>query len=159
MIDLVTTSSPGAIASQLLARAGVRQPRLTFALKEAEHDRWTESFYGGWCEVDTRMTGLISSVASLDISSCFPLIAHLIGWWLLLCAERIRRVGVATALRRLCARAICRDDEKPTRINRCHSWEDFRCRQAKFPRNNEINKDVCHFTETDRFRSGPRAPK
>lgn len=106
MIDLVTTSSPGAIASQLLARAGVRQPHLTFALKEAEHDRWTESFYGGWCEVDTRMTGLISSVASLDISSCFPLVAHLLGWWLLLCAERIRRVGVATALRRLCARAI-----------------------------------------------------
>jgi hypothetical protein len=43
---------------------------------------------------------------SADVRSCFPLVAHRIGWWDLLCAERIDRENVTEDLRRLCERAV-----------------------------------------------------
>src|SRR5207253_2920699 len=40
-----------------------------------------------------------------DASSCYPLVAHHLGWWPLVCAERVERRTVTAALRRLCQRA------------------------------------------------------
>jgi hypothetical protein len=90
MIDLARAASPGALAAELLGRSGARPPMRTFALSNNEHETWTSSFYGGWCDAEVHCEPF--PVISLDVNSCFPLMAHLTGWWDLVCAERIERV-------------------------------------------------------------------
>ena len=41
------------------------------------------------------------SCALDDVPSCYPLVAHLVGWWDLACAERVERRKVTRELRRL----------------------------------------------------------
>ena len=98
-IDLARTVSPGGIATQILNRFGVRAPHLTFDLSEPELHAWAETFHGGWCEADPRLLGIPFPGVSLDVSSCFPLVADLIGWWDLVCAERVvkRKVTASPA--------------------------------------------------------------
>jgi hypothetical protein len=49
-LDLARTSSPGAIAAEVLSRFALCPPIETVALAEREHGSWTESFHGGWCD-------------------------------------------------------------------------------------------------------------
>ena len=65
----------------------------------------TCSTHGGWCDADARLLGTPFQAVTADVSSCFPLVAHLIGWRDLLGAERIQRQDVTAAFRRLCKRA------------------------------------------------------
>jgi hypothetical protein len=80
----------------------VAAPIKTFGLSDAEHRAWAETFHGGRCDADARLLGVPFDAATVDVSSCFPLEAHLIGWWDLLCAERITRRKVTTPFQRFC---------------------------------------------------------
>lgn len=100
-VDLVRTSSPAALASQIPARFGLRPPIECLSLDDEEHRRWAEAFHGGWCEADRRLLGMPFPAVSADVRSCYPLVAHHFGWWDLMCAERVRRDDVAGALRKL----------------------------------------------------------
>ncbi len=122
-LDLARLSSPGGIAAQIPVRFGIRAPHLTFGLSEEELQAWAESFHGGWCEADHRLLGVPFQGASVDVSSCYPLVAELIGWWELLCAERIVRRKVTAALRRLCQRAVV----DPTVVLDPEVWRRFGC--------------------------------
>lgn len=105
-VDLARTSSAGALAGQVLSRFGARAPIETFGLNETEHRQWAETFHGGWCEASTNLLGTKFPAVSADVSSCFPLVAHLLGWWELITAERIERRDVSSDLRQLCQRAV-----------------------------------------------------
>jgi hypothetical protein len=105
-VDPARVASPGTLAGQILARTRVRAPMDIFALSDDEHRAWCESDHGGWCADDPRFRGVEFEGVSADVHSCFPLVAHLIGWWELLCAVRIDRENVTEDLRRLCERAV-----------------------------------------------------
>ena len=90
-VDLARTASPGKLAADLLGRAGVRAPMEALDLSPDEQDRWCESFHGGRTDAHPGLLGLSFSAVSLDVSSCFPLVAHLVDWWGL----AHRRVGRA----------------------------------------------------------------
>jgi hypothetical protein len=105
-VDLARTSSPGALAAQVPARSGVRPPLDTLAVRPEEHRRWVEAFHGGWCDADVRLLGVPFAAAAADVSSCYPLVAHRLGWWDLTCAGSWRRDDVTGMLRRTCARAV-----------------------------------------------------
>jgi hypothetical protein len=104
-VDLVRTTSPGRIAAMIPQGFRVRAPLDVLGLDDTEHARWAEAFHGGWVEHCPHLVGLPFPCAAADISSCFPLVAHLLGWCEVLCAERVQRRTVTAALRRLCARA------------------------------------------------------
>jgi hypothetical protein len=104
MIDLSRISSPGGLAAEFLFRSGVRPPMETLHLTDAELQAWTGVFYGGWCEAHPRAPESPVPVVSLDIASCFPLIAHCIGWWDIVCAENVERVDTTAVVRNLCGR-------------------------------------------------------
>ena len=122
-LDLARTMSPGGIASQILARFRVEPPMETFALSPGEHRAWAETFHGGWCEVDDRILGWDLSVGIDDVRACYPLVAHLIRWWDLLCPERVIRRRVTAKLRRLLRKAA----EDPTIILDPEIWQEFGC--------------------------------
>ena len=122
-IDLVRTVSPGGIAAQVLSRSGVRAPMEIFDLSDDEHRSWAETFHGGWCEADAASLGVPFQAITADASSCFPLVAHLIGWWDLLGAERIQRQDVTAALRRLCEKAVA----DPAVLLDPKVWHNFGC--------------------------------
>lgn len=105
-LDQLYLRSPGTIAAQIPARFGVRAPVLTFDLTDLEHGRWAEASRGGRCDLDRRTTHLPYPVVSADEAASFPLVAHLIGWWDLITADRIQRRTVTAELRRLCQRAL-----------------------------------------------------
>jgi hypothetical protein len=104
--NLARTVSPAALAAEVPARFGVRPPLEISALTDEEHHQWAEAFHGGWCEADPRLIGVPFHAASADVSSCFPLAAHHLGWWDLMCAERVERVEVTAPLLELCAAAV-----------------------------------------------------
>ncbi len=133
-LDLARTVSPGGIAAQVLTRFGVKAPHLTFGRPEPELDAWAESFHGGWCEADPRFLGVPFSAVSLDVSSCFPLVADLIGWWELLCAERVVKRKVTGRLRRLCRLAV----EDPTVLLDPAVWRQFGCCLVLVQPNGEV---------------------
>jgi hypothetical protein len=122
-LDPLYLRSPGSLAAQLPARFGIRAPMDTFGLSTREHEQWAESFHGGWCEADHRAQGLPFACVSVDVASCFPLVAHHLGWWDLLCAERIERRGATAALRRAC-RQVASD---PAAALDPEVWRRFGC--------------------------------
>jgi hypothetical protein len=122
-LNLARTVSSGGIAAQIVTRAGVRAPMLTFGLDEDEHRKWAESCHGGWIEADPRLLGVPFSAVTADVSSCFPLDAHLIGWWDLFCADRIERRNVTAELHRLCERVA----EDPNAALDPKVWRRFGC--------------------------------
>jgi deoxycytidine triphosphate deaminase len=105
-VDLARSVSPGSLASDLLRHAGVTAPLVKFNLTDEELARWAETYHGGITDADPRAIGLPFEAAVLDVSSCFPLVAHLIGWWRFVCAKSIRREVVTDTFVALCERAI-----------------------------------------------------
>jgi hypothetical protein len=103
-LDLTRTVSPGGIAAQIPLRFGLRAPLETFRLTDDEHRAGAETFHGGRCDADPSLLGVPFSSVTVDVSSCFPLVAHLTGWWELVCAEKIVRRNVTAALRKFCQR-------------------------------------------------------
>ncbi|MHB1852869.1 MAG: hypothetical protein ACYCU6_11945, partial [Acidimicrobiales bacterium] len=101
-VSLSRTVSPGAMAANVLARFGLRPPIETFGLDADEHRRWAEAFHGGWCDLDDRLRAIPFSAVTADLTSAYPLTAHLLGWWQLVTAERVVRRGVTRQLRALC---------------------------------------------------------
>ena len=104
-VDLARIASPGALAAGILSRFRVRPPAETFALSEGEGQAWAETVHGGWCSADPRLLGTSFEAVAPDITACHPLMAHHIGWWPLVTANRVRRREVTAALRRSCRRA------------------------------------------------------
>ena len=70
---------------------------------------------------DERLLGVPFQAVSLDVSSCSPLVAHLIDWWSLVCAEELRREVVTEELLQLCGWAV--DD--PTLLFDQAVWRRF----------------------------------
>lgn len=106
-LDVARTTSPGALAAQMLARSGVRAPLEKFQqLDDTEHLRWAEAFHGGWCSWEDRLLGVPFPSVEADLSSAYPLVAHHLGWWPLLCAARLDREDVTAELRAACERAV-----------------------------------------------------
>lgn len=122
-IDLARTISAGAMAGQVLARFGLRTPIEAFDLSETEHRQWAETFHGGWCEAHPGLLGTSFPAVSADVSSCFPLVAYLLGWWELITAERVERGDVTCALNRVCERVIA----DPRAALDPAIWADFGC--------------------------------
>ncbi len=104
-VDLVRTISPGALAAQIPARFRLC-PSLSLRVVAEEHRRWAEASYGGWCEADPRLLGVPFPAVSADVTSAYPLVAHRLGCWDLMCANAVRRDDVTEALRQLCVRAL-----------------------------------------------------
>ena len=103
-VNLASTISPGALATGVLARFGVVAPLEKFDLSDDEHSHWAETFHGGWVFSDTRVPyGPINAI-SFDVSSCYPFVAHRIGWWEIATAAEIKRARAAPAFRKLCQR-------------------------------------------------------
>jgi len=105
-VDVARTASPGSLASDLLRRAGVSTPLRKFRLTHQELARWAETYHGGMTDADTRLLGVPFECAVLDVASCFPLVAHHVGWWRFLCARSIRRHDVTKEFTELCRRAV-----------------------------------------------------
>jgi hypothetical protein len=103
-LDLAKTVSAGALAGEILGRVGIRAPMETFGLSDTEHGTWTETFHGGWCVADRRFYGVPCPSVSLDVHSCFPLVAHLIDWWDLVCAAEIVPEPATGPFAALCTR-------------------------------------------------------
>jgi hypothetical protein len=88
-LDLARISSPGAVAAEIPARLRVAPPLTHLDLRDEAHPIWTEAYHGGWIDVDPRVLGVPVSVVAADVSSAYPLVAHLIGWWDLMLAGRV----------------------------------------------------------------------
>ena len=102
-VHLAHVQSPASLAQALASLAHMAAPLAKFDLSEAEHESWAEAFHGGWCSAEPTICGESLQVASLDVSSCFPLMAHHLGWWDVMTAERLRRQDVTEDLRHFCA--------------------------------------------------------
>jgi hypothetical protein len=122
-IDLARLASPGGLAAQIPLRMGLRAPLQTLGLTPREQGKWAETFHGGWTSANPLVLGRPVPVVSIDISSCYPLVAHQIGWWDLFSAERIQRRGVTRLLRNVCQRAI----EDPTTVLDPAVWRSLGC--------------------------------
>jgi hypothetical protein len=120
-VSLTHTSSPGMLAAGIPGRFGIEAPLARFRLTEDEHRPWAETFHGGWNSIDKRLQGRPFPVAALDVSSCFPLVAHNLGWWDLLTADHLRRRDVTAALRTQCDRAV----NDPTTVLDPSVWRRF----------------------------------
>ena len=102
-VHLAHVQSPASLAQALASLAHMAAPLAKFDLSEAEHESWAEAFHGGWCSAEPTICGESLQVASLDVSSCFALMAHHLGWWDVMTAERLRRQDVTEDLRHFCA--------------------------------------------------------
>ncbi len=98
-LPLAWVQSPAALADHLLRHVKVTAPLDKFDLDPAEYRAWAESFHGGWCSDEPRLRGRPFDAAAGDLSSAYPLVAYLIGWWRLITAKRLRPIDVTTALR------------------------------------------------------------
>jgi hypothetical protein len=124
-VDIARTSSPGAIAAEIPSRFSIVAPLQKFDLTDDEHRLWAETFHGGRCSPDWRLFGWPFPAAACDLTSAFPMVAHHLGWWDVLTAERLqrKRKGVAVGLRALCRRAIA----DPTVVLDPTVWHRFGC--------------------------------
>jgi hypothetical protein len=120
-LDLARLSSAGGIASWLLLSLGVEAPLAKFALADAELSRWASTFHGGWIEADPSALDVPFVAAVLDVTSCFPLVAHQIGWWELLTARQLRHDVVTEPFRELCELAA----EEPREVLRPRIWKRY----------------------------------
>jgi hypothetical protein len=122
-VDLAHTVSPGRLASDLLGRAGLQAPMKTFSFSDDEQAQWCETFHGGRCQAHHGLVGHPFEGVSVDVSGCFPRCAHLIGWWDLITAKRVKRVDVTEELRTLCAQAAL----DPCALMDPAVWRRFGC--------------------------------
>lgn len=97
--------SPAALAAALPQAFRVVAPLEKFDLTPAEHQAWSEAFGGGWCSHDPRIEGTAFDALAVDLSSAYPLVAHRVGWWQVMTAERLDREDVTGELRRVCEQA------------------------------------------------------
>ena len=105
-LDLARLASPGGVAEAVAARFGLRPPLEVFDLDDGEHGRWAEALHGGRNEAAPEVLGVPVPAAACDLTSAFANGAHLLGWWPLVCADRLERVDVSDELRALCEAAI-----------------------------------------------------
>lgn len=105
-LSLSRTTSPGAVAAEVLARLRVSAPLARFTLSEPDQQAWAETFHGGRCSFDWRFAGLPFPCAAYDASSAFPLVAHLLDWWGVVTCKALEEEDVTEALRHLCERAV-----------------------------------------------------
>lgn len=133
-IDLPRMASSGGIAAQMLLRMGVRAPLLTLGLSTEAHQQWSETFHGGWTYADLKVHSVHLPVISADISSCFPLVAHHLGWWGLVCAESVQLHDATDDLRQLCLRAIA----DPRSVLDPGVWSTMGCTRAEVIPSGEV---------------------
>jgi hypothetical protein len=133
-INLPRMASPGGLAAEIPLRMGIRASLQTLALPPRELAKWAETFHGGWNWADTSVLGVCLPCVSLDVSSCFPLVAHLIGWWGLLCADSVSSRGVTRYLRGVCERAIT----DPRSVLDPDVWQALGCTRAEVLPDGEV---------------------
>lgn len=97
--------SPAGVADHLLRRFRVDPPLRRFALAPEEDAAWWEAFHGARCDADPAFLGRPFGAVVLDVTSDYPLTAHLGGWWDVMTADRLVRRSVLGELRSLCQRA------------------------------------------------------
>lgn len=107
-LPLSRLQSPAAIADHLLRQVGLTAPLARFDLSGVEVARWWEAFHGGRCDDLAALRGRPFDAVSLDLSSAYPLAAHLLGWWDLVTAERLERRNATEQVHQLCRR-VARD--------------------------------------------------
>ena len=118
---LARAVSPSAPADYLLRRFRVDPPLGRFALRPEEHAAWWEAFHGGWIDDDPALRGRGFGAVVLDVTSAYPLTAHLVGWWDVMTADRLVRRSVLRELRTLCDRAA----KDPAAVLDPAVWERF----------------------------------
>ena len=118
---LAYAHSPAGLADHLLRRFRAAPPRRRFPLDPEEDDAWWEAFHGGWCDDLPALRGRGFGAVALDITSAYPLTAHLVGWWTVMTADRLVRRSVLRELRALCARAA----KDPTAVLDPAVWARF----------------------------------
>jgi len=104
-LPLARVQSPAALADHLLRQLRVDAPLRRFPLTDAEPAVWWEAFHGGWIDDVPALRGRPFGAVALDVTSAYPLTAHLVGWWDLVTADHLVRRSVLRALRALCRRA------------------------------------------------------
>ena len=97
--------SPATLATAIPGAFGVEAPLVRFDLDEAEHQGWCEAFGGGWVDCEPRLAGRPFDAVAVDLSSAYPLVAHHVGWWDVMTAERLGREDVTAELRQVCEQA------------------------------------------------------
>ena len=97
--------SPAGIADHLLRRFRAEPPLRRFQLRPEEDAAWWEAFHGGWCDVDPTLLGRGFDAVVLDVTSAYPLTAHLTRWWDVMTADHLVRRSVLRDLRAFCRRA------------------------------------------------------
>ena len=97
--------SPAGFADHLLRRFRVDPPLRRFPLQPEEDAAWWEAFHGGWCDYAPALLGRGFGAVVLDVTSAYPLTAHLVRWWDVMTADRLVRRSVLRDLRALCRRA------------------------------------------------------
>lgn len=120
-VAIARTTSPGAIANELLGTCGIVPPLVKFDLGQEELEHWAEASHGGWCEADPRFSRVAVPAVTADVTSAYPLVAYWLGWWEALRAERLMRQSVTVSLRQACRRAL----SDPTVALDPATWRQF----------------------------------
>ncbi len=97
--------SPAGLADHLLRRLRVEPPLRRFPLRPEEDAAWWEAFHGARVSAEPGIVGRPFGAVVPDISSAYPLDAHLLGWWDVMTADRLVRRSVLRELRAVCAQA------------------------------------------------------
>lgn len=120
-LPLGRVQSPAAIADHLLRQLAVDPPMRRFPLSGTEHAAWWEAFHGGRIDDVPALRCVPFGAVILDVTSDYPLTAHLVGWWDVMTADRLERRSVLRQLRALCRRAA----KDPTVLFDPVVWERF----------------------------------
>lgn len=101
-LDLAKLTSPGALASTALARMGVTPPLAAFPdISDESLVAWMGAHHGGWVEARPEWCNAAFPVADLDVSSAYPAVASLVGWWDHLNARKLVEVDATADVREL----------------------------------------------------------
>lgn len=116
-LPLARLQSPAALGDHLLRRLRLAR----FDLSSAELAAWWESFHGGRVDDLPTLRGRPFGAVVLDVTSAYPLVAHLLGWWELVTADRLDRRTVTAKVHALCRRAAV----DPRAVLEPGLWDDL----------------------------------
>lgn len=104
-LDLSHLQSPAALADQFLRRCRLTPPLQQFGLSDQVLACWQEGFHGGWCDYAPALWSRGFGAVIVDMTSAYPLVAHLVSWWETMTATDVAHETVAPQLRALCEEA------------------------------------------------------
>ena len=105
-VSLSRTFSPGAIATAMVKHLGITAPLEKFKNLHPFMSAWTEAFHGGWVSSERAFERRPFDAVSVDVTSCYPLVAHHIGWWDVLCAKALHKKDDTSAFGNFAQRVV-----------------------------------------------------